>query len=85
MANKEISVAIRAKDYATAAFEKVRATVASIKDQTVRVRANTNATQSAVQNVKDKIAGIRDKVVNLRVKETLKNSFVARLSSEILQ
>ena len=67
MANKEISVAIRAKDYATAAFEKVRATVASIKDQTINVRANTGAAQTAVQGVKDKLTGIRDKVVNLRV------------------
>ena len=67
MANKEIFVAIRARDYATAAFEKVRATVASIKDQTINVRANTGAAQAAVQGVKDKIAGIRDKVVNLRV------------------
>ena len=67
MANKEISVAIRARDYASAAFEKVRATVASIKDQTVNIRANTGAAQAAVQGVRDKLAGIRDKVVNLRV------------------
>ena len=67
MANKEISVTIRARDYATAAFEKVRATVASIKDRTINVRANTGAAQTAVQGVKDKLAGIRDKVVNLRV------------------
>ena len=67
MANKEISVAIRARDYATAAFERVRQTVASIKDQTINVRANTGTAQAAVQGVKDKLAGIRDKVVNLRV------------------
>ncbi len=67
MANKEISVTIRARDYATAAFEKVRATVASIKDQTVNIRANTGAAQAAVQGVRDKLAGIRDKVVNVRV------------------
>ena len=67
MANKEISVTIRARDYASAAFEKVRATVASIKDQTVNIRANTGVAQAAVQGVKDKIAAIRDKVVNLRV------------------
>ena len=67
MANKEISVAIRARDYATAAFERVRQTVASIKDQTINVRANTGTAQAAVQSVRDKLAGIRDKVVNLRV------------------
>lgn len=67
MANKEISVAIRARDYATAAFERVRQTVASIKDQTINVRANTGTAQAAVQSVKEKLAGIRDKVVNLRV------------------
>lgn len=67
MANKEISVAIRARDYATAAFERVRQTVASIKDQTINVRANTGAAQAAVQGVRDKLAGIRDKVVNVRV------------------
>ena len=67
MANKEISVAIRARDYATAAFERVRQTVASIKDQTINVRANTGTAQAAVQSVRDKLVGIRDKVVNLRV------------------
>ena len=67
MANKEISVAIRARDYATAAFERVRQTVASIKDQTINVRANTGTAQAAVQSVRDKLAGIRDKVVNVRV------------------
>ena len=85
MANKEISVAIRAKDYATAAFEKVRATVSSIKDQTVRVRANTNAAQSAVQSVKDKIAGIRDKVVNVRVNTTGAEANVAGVSSSLTE
>ena len=85
MANKEISVAIRAKDYATAACEKVRATVASIKDQTVRVRANTNAAQSAVQSVKDKIAGIRDKVVNVRVNTTGAEANVAGVSSSLTE
>ena len=85
MANKEISVAIRAKDYATAACEKVRATVASIKDQTVRVRANTNAAQSAVQSVKDKIAGIRDKVVNVRVNTTGAEANVAGMSSSLTE
>ncbi len=58
MANKEISVTIRARDYASAAFEKVRATVASIKDQTINVRANTGAAQTAVQGVKDKLAAL---------------------------
>lgn len=67
MANKEISVAIRARDYATAAIEKVRASIGSIKDQTISVRANTGAAQTAVQGVKDKLAGIRDRVVNVRV------------------
>ena len=67
MANKEISVAIRARDYATAAFERVRQTVASIKDQTINVRANTGTAQAAVQSVRDKLAGIRDKFVNVRV------------------
>ena len=67
MANKEISVAIRARDYATAAFERVRQTVASIKDQTINVRANTGTAQSAVQSVRDKLAGIRDKVVSVKV------------------
>lgn len=67
MANKEISVAIRARDYATAAIEKVRASIGSIKDQTINVRANTGAAQTAVQGVKDKLAGIRDRVVNVRV------------------
>ena len=67
MANKEISVAIRARDYATAAFERVRQTVASIKDQTIHVRANTGTAQAAVQNVRDKLAGIRDKVVSVKV------------------
>ena len=85
MTNKEISVAIRAKDYATAACEKVRATVASIKDQTVRVRANTNAAQSAVQSVKDKIAGIRDKVVNVRVNTTGAEANVAGVSSSLTE
>ena len=85
MANKEISVAIRAKDYATAAFEKVRATVSSIKDQTVRVRANTNAAQSAVQSVKDKIAGIRDKVVNVRVNTTGAEANVAGVNSSLTE
>ena len=85
MANKEISVAIRAKDYATAAFEKVRATVSSIKDQTVRVHANTNAAQSAVQSVKDKIAGIRDKVVNVRVNTTGAEANVAGVNSSLTE
>ena len=85
MANKEISVAIRARDYATAAIEKVRATVSSIKDQTVRVRANTNAAQSAVQSVKDKIAGIRDKVVNVRVNTTGAEANVAGVSSSLTE
>ena len=85
MANKEISVAIRAKDYATAAFEKVRATVSSIKDQTVRVRAHTNAAQSAVQSVKDKIAGIRDKVVNVRVNTTGAEANVAGVNSSLTE
>ena len=85
MTNKEISVAIRAKDYATAACEKVRSTVASIKDQTVRVRANTNAAQSAVQSVKDKIAGIRDKVVNVRVNTTGAEANVAGVSSSLTE
>ena len=67
MANKEISVAIRARDYATAAFERVRQTVASIKDQTINVRANTGTAQAAVQSVRDKLAGIRDKVVSVKV------------------
>jgi tape measure domain-containing protein len=67
VANKEISVAIRARDYATAAFERVRQTVASIKDQTIHVRANTGTAQAAVQNVRDKLAGIRDKVVSVKV------------------
>lgn len=67
MANKEISVAIRARDYATAAFERVRQAVASIKDRTINVRANTGTAQAAVQSVRDKLAGIRDKVVNVRV------------------
>ena len=67
MANKEISVAIRARDYATAAIEKVRASIGSIKDQAINVRANTGAAQTAVQGVKDKLAGIRDRVVNVRV------------------
>ena len=67
MANKEISVSIRARDYATAAFEKVRATVNSIRDRTVNVRANTGAAQAAVQSVRDKLAGIRDKVVRVKV------------------
>ena len=67
MANKEISVAIRARDYATAAFERVRQTVASIKDQTIHVRANTGTAQAAVQSVRDKLAGIRDKVVSVKV------------------
>lgn len=67
MANKEISIAIRARDYATAAFERVRQTVASIKDQTINVRANTGTAQAAVQSVRDKLAGIRDKVVRVEV------------------
>ena len=67
MANKEISVAIRVRDYATAAFERVRQTVASIKDQTINVRANTGTAQAAVQGVRDKLAALHDKVVNLRV------------------
>ncbi|WP_313994094.1 tape measure protein [uncultured Selenomonas sp.] len=67
MANKEISIAIRARDYATAAFERVRQTVASIKDQTINVRANTGTAQAAVQSVRDKLAGIRDKVVSVKV------------------
>jgi hypothetical protein len=67
MANKEISVAIRARDYATAAFERVRQTVASIKDQTINVRANTGTAQAAVQSVRDKLAGIRDKIVRVKV------------------
>jgi len=56
VANKEISVAIRARDYATAAIEKVRASIGSIKDQTINVRANTGAAQTAVQGVKDDVA-----------------------------
>ena len=67
MANKEISVSIRARDYATAVFEKVRATVNSVRDRTVNVRANTGAAQAAVQSVRDKLAGIRDKVVRVKV------------------
>ena len=67
MANKEISVSIRARDYATAVFEKVRATVNSVRDRTVNVRANTGAAQAAVQGVRDKLAEIRDKVVRVKV------------------
>ena len=67
MANKEISVSIRARDYATAVFEKVRATVNSVRDRTVNVRANTGAAQAAVQGVRDKLADIRDKVVRVKV------------------
>nr|DAS40824.1 MAG TPA: tail tape measure protein [Caudoviricetes sp.] len=85
MANKEISVAIRARDYATAAFERVRQTVASIKDQTINVRANTGAAQAAVQSVRDKIAGIRDKVVNVRVNTTGAEANVAGVSNSLTE
>ncbi len=85
MANKEISVAIRARDYATAAFERVRQTVASIKDQTINVRANTGAAQAAVQGVRDKIAGIRDKVVNVRVNTTGAETNVAGVSNSLTE
>ena len=66
MANKEISVTIRARDYASAAFEKVRTTLNSIRDRTVNIRANTGTAQAAVQGIKDKLASIRDKVVNVK-------------------
>jgi tape measure domain-containing protein len=85
MANKEISVAIRARDYATAAFERVRQTVASIKDQTINVRANTGTAQAAVQSVRDKIAGIRDKVVNVRVNTTGAEANVAGVSNSLTE
>ena len=85
MANKEISVAIRARDYATAAFERVRQTVASIKDQTINVRANTGAAQAAVQSVRDKIAGIRDKVVNVRVNTTGAEANAAGVSNSLTE
>ena len=83
MANKEISVAIRARDYATAAFERVRQTVASIKDQTINVRANTGTAQAAVQSVRDKLAGIRDKVVNVRVNTTGAEANVAGVTASL--
>lgn len=67
MANKEISVTIRARDYASAAFEKVRTTLNSIRDRTVNIRANTGTAQAAVQGIKDKLASIRDKVVKVSV------------------
>nr|DAP75156.1 MAG TPA: tail tape measure protein [Caudoviricetes sp.] len=83
MANKEISVAIRARDYATAAFERVRQTVASIKDRTINVRANTGTAQAAVQSVRDKLAGIRDKVVNVRVNTTGAEANVAGVTASL--
>jgi endoglucanase Y len=83
VANKEISVAIRARDYATAAFERVRQTVASIKDRTINVRANTGTAQAAVQSVRDKLAGIRDKVVNVRVNTTGAEANVAGVTASL--
>ena len=85
MANKEISVAIRARDYATAAFERVRQTVASIKDQTINVRANTGTAQSAVQSVRDKLAGIRDKVVSVKVNTGGAEADVAGMNNSLAE
>lgn len=85
MANKEISVAIRARDYATAAFERVRQTVASIKDQTINVRANTGTAQAAVQSVRDKLAGIRDKVVRVKVDTSGAEANVAGMNNSLAE
>ena len=85
MANKEISVAIRARDYATAAFERVRQTVASIKDQTINVRANTGTAQAAVQSVRDKLAGIRDKVVSVKVDASGAEANVAGMNNSLAE
>ena len=85
MANKEISVSIRARDYATAVFEKVRATVNSVRDRTVNVRANTGAAQAAVQSVRDKLAGIRDKVVRVKVDTSGAEANVGGVSNSLAE
>ena len=85
MANKEISVAIRARDYATAAFERVRQTAASIKDQTINVRANTGTAQSAVQSVRDKLASIRDKIVSIKVDTSGTEANVASMNNSLAE
>lgn len=85
MANKEISVAIRARDYATAAFERVRQTAASIKDQTINVRANTGTAQSAVQSVRDKLASIRDKIVSVKVDTSGTEANVASMNNSLAE
>ena len=85
MANKEISVAIRARDYATTAFERVRQTVASIKDQTIHVRANTGTAQSAVQSVRDKLAALHDKVVRVKVDTSGAEANVAGMNNSLAE
>ena len=59
MASKEISVSIRAKDYASRVVERVKSTFSTIKDKTISVNAATKGAQAAVElrrrpNVREK-------------------------------
>ena len=83
MASKEISVSIRAKDYASRVVERVKSTFSTIKDKTISVNAATKGAQAAVESVKRTIDSVKDKNVKVTAATQSAETNVRRVKKEV--
>ena len=83
MANKEISVSIKAKDYASSIIERVKSTFATVKDKTVNVNVATKSARESVDSVKRVLDGVKDKNVRVTAATQAAEANIRRIKKEV--